>query len=40
MPIKFIPAQGMVLMCDFDSGFVPPEITKVRHVVVVSPRQR
>jgi uncharacterized protein YifN (PemK superfamily) len=30
----------MVLMCDFDTGFVPPEITKVRHVVVVSPRHR
>jgi len=40
MSILFIPRQGMVLMCDFDTGFVPPEITKVRHVIVVSPRHR
>jgi mRNA interferase MazF len=40
MSIKFIPSPGMVLMCDFDSGFIPPEMTKVRHVVVVSPRHR
>jgi uncharacterized protein YifN (PemK superfamily) len=26
-------------MCDF-SGFVPPEMTKIRHVVVISPRSR
>jgi mRNA interferase MazF len=30
----------MVLMCDFSSGSVPPEINKIRHVVVVSPRRR
>ena len=40
MSIQFVPHQGMVLMCDFDTGFVPPEMTKVRHVVVVSPRHR
>jgi mRNA interferase MazF len=40
MGIKFVPSSGMVLMCDFDTGFVPPEMTKVRHVVVVSPRHR
>lgn len=39
MAIPFVPQQGMVLMCDF-TGFVPPEMTKVRHVVVVSPRHR
>jgi uncharacterized protein YifN (PemK superfamily) len=27
-------------MCDFSTGFVPPEMTKIRHVVVVSPRRR
>src|ERR1700675_4404405 len=27
-------------MCNFESGFIPPEITKVRHVVVMSPRHR
>jgi uncharacterized protein YifN (PemK superfamily) len=30
----------MVLMCDFGFGFIPPEINKERHVVVVSPRAR
>lgn len=40
MAILFVPQQGMVLMCDFDTGFVPPEIAKVRHVVVISPRHR
>jgi mRNA interferase MazF len=40
MSIRFVPHQGMVLMCDFDTGFVPPEMTKVRHVVVISPRHR
>lgn len=27
-------------MCDFTTGFVPPEMVKRRHVVVVSPRYR
>jgi mRNA interferase MazF len=40
MPIPFTPTPGMVLMCDFSSGSVPPEINKVRHVVVISPRRR
>ena len=40
MPILFTPIPGMVLMCDFSSGSIPPEINKVRHVVVVSPRRR
>lgn len=30
---------GMVLMCDF-RGMVPPEMHKIRHVVVMSPRRR
>lgn len=39
MSIPFVPNPGTVLMCDF-TGFVPPEMTKVRHVVVVSKRLR
>jgi len=39
MPIIFSPTLGTVLMCDF-TGFKPPEMTKVRPVVVVSPRRR
>src|ERR1035437_920199 len=41
MGIKFIPKPGQVLMCDFASnGFIRPEMQKVRHCVVVSPRYR
>ena len=39
MPIGFVPQRGQILMCDFDmAGVVPPEMRKVRRVVVVSPR--
>lgn len=37
MPITFHPRAGQILMCDF-KGFVPPEMVKVRPVIVVSPR--
>jgi uncharacterized protein YifN (PemK superfamily) len=40
MPITFTPEPGTILMCDFSSGSVPPEMNKVRHTVVVSPRRR
>lgn len=41
MPIIFVPRQGQVLMCDFESGgFVRPEMQKIRHCVVVSRRYR
>jgi uncharacterized protein YifN (PemK superfamily) len=40
MPLLFHPKPGTVLMCDFTTGFVPPEMVKRRHVVVVSPRYR
>jgi mRNA interferase MazF len=40
MAIDFHPKRGTVLMCDFTSGFRPPEMVKRRHVVVVSPRYR
>ena len=39
MPITFVPDAGDVLMCDF-TGFIPPEMTKLRKVVVLSPRSR
>jgi len=39
MPITFKPSAGMVLICDFDTGFRPPEMVKVRPVVVVSPQR-
>ena len=37
MPIHFVPAPGTVLLCDYSTGFVPPEMTKRRPVVVLSP---
>ena len=39
MTISFVPSAGDVLMCDFD-GFKPPEMTKVRPVIILSPRSR
>lgn len=38
MPITFGPRQGTVLICDFRTGFVPPEMVKRRPVVVMAPR--
>ena len=40
MAITFHPNPGTVLICDFSTGFQPPEMVKRRHVVVVSPRRR
>ena len=37
MPLTFAPARGSILICDFDLAGVPPEMTKARRVVVVSP---
>ncbi|MEX0582956.1 MAG: type II toxin-antitoxin system PemK/MazF family toxin [Sneathiella sp.] len=37
MPINFNPRAGQILVCDF-SGFTPPEMNKVRPVIVISPR--
>jgi uncharacterized protein YifN (PemK superfamily) len=39
MPISFVPEAGQILMCDFTTGFVRPEMEKIRHCVVVSPRR-
>lgn len=36
--ISFVPSGGEMLLCDFSTGFRPPEIVKVRPVVVVSKR--
>ena len=37
---QFIPDAGDVLMCDFTTGFIPPEMTKKRKVIVLSTRPR
>ena len=40
MTLKYPPAMGQILICDFSSGFVEPEMVKVRPVVVISPKPR
>lgn len=37
MPINFYPRAGQIFICDF-SKFQPPEMTKKRPVIIVSPR--
>ncbi|WP_040296711.1 type II toxin-antitoxin system PemK/MazF family toxin [Alcanivorax hongdengensis] len=36
--IKFHPRKGTVLCCDFSKGFEPPEMVKVRPVIVITPQ--
>ena len=36
MALLFSPKPGMILMCDY-RGSIPPEMPKVRPVLVVSP---
>ena len=40
MPLAFHPHPGTIVICDYSTGFQPPEMVKVRPVVVVSPRRR
>jgi len=40
MSLEFYPDYGTVLICDFSTGFQPPEMVKKRPVVIVSPRKR
>ena len=39
-PISFVPRLGMMLLCDFSTGFKPPEMVKRRPVVILSPGSR
>lgn len=38
MGIQFAVAPGTILLCDYSTGFQPPEMVKRRPAVVVSPR--
>jgi len=38
MAIREHPKIGTILMCDYDTGFMPPEMVKRRPVVVISPK--
>ena len=40
MAITFAPSQGMILICDYTTGFRAPEMVKARPVVVISARRR
>jgi mRNA interferase MazF len=39
MPIQFHPKPGTVLICDYETGFIQPEMVKKRRVIVVSSYQ-
>lgn len=38
MPINNHPETGAILLCDFNQGFVQPEMVKRRPVIVISPK--
>lgn len=38
MPLKYAPLAGQILICDYDTGFLEPEMVKERLVAVVSSR--
>ncbi len=40
MPLEFHPKPGTIIVCDYGTGFVLPEMVKVRPVVIISPRFR
>ena len=40
MALGYHPRPGEILLCDYGSGFIVPEMVKRRPVVVVSPRLR
>lgn len=40
MSINFYPKIGTIAVCDYNTGFQPPEMVKRRPVIIVSPRLR
>lgn len=38
MALKYHPKTGSIVICDYNTGFVPPEMTKRRPAIVVSPQ--
>lgn len=40
MSISYYPSAGEVLLCNFETGFIEPEMVKLRPVVIISPRLR
>jgi mRNA interferase MazF len=40
MALTYHPQPGEILLCNYSTGFMAPEMVKIRPVVVVSPRLR
>lgn len=40
MALTFSPKRGMLLICDFNTGFAPPEMTKKRPVIILGEEMR
>lgn len=40
MPLSYYPNPGEIVLCDYKTGFIAPEMVKPRPVVIVSPRLR
>ena len=40
MALKYQPNVGTLWMCDFNTGFKPPEMIKRRPVVVIAPHPK
>ena len=40
MSLSYYPHPGEILLCDYRTGFIAPEMTKRRPIVVISPRLR
>lgn len=40
MPLAYYPAPGEIVLCNYGTGFISPEMVKLRPVVIVSPRLR
>jgi uncharacterized protein YifN (PemK superfamily) len=40
MALSYYPSPGEIVLCDYGTGFIAPEMVKLRPVVIVSPRLR
>ncbi|WP_083507677.1 type II toxin-antitoxin system PemK/MazF family toxin [Aureimonas frigidaquae] len=40
MPLLYYPSAGEIVLCNYSTGFIKPEMVKLRPVVIVSPRLR
>lgn len=40
MALKFHPDPGVLVLCNYSTGFKTPEMTKIRPALIISPRLR